>query len=107
MSVKISCDNKIVTAYISGDIDHHLARDIRERIDVSVESYRPDLLIMDFKDVAFMDSSGIGLVMGRYKIMQELGGAVQVTNTSGYINKVMRLAGLDRLGVIKSSPAAR
>ena len=60
-----------------------------------------DLLILDFRDVTFMDSSGIGLVMGRYRQMQFQGGQVQVVNTSPQRYKVMRIAGLDRLAVIE------
>ena len=53
-----------------------------------------------YKQVTFMDSSGIGLVMGRYKAMKTVGGRVVIENTSIQIKKVMRLAGLDRLAVI-------
>ena len=100
MSVTISCENKIVTAYIAGDIDHHSAKNMREKIDLAIDSYSPDLLIMDFKDVMFMDSSGIGLIMGRYKLMESSGGRVKVTNMSKGIARVMRLAGLNKLGII-------
>ena len=60
----------------------------------------PEQLILDFRDVTFMDSSGIGLVMGRYRIMKELGGCIQVVNTSPHITRVMKLAGLERLDVL-------
>lgn len=98
--VRITANEDVVTAYIIGDIDHHNAKDIREMIDDAVDSFKPQLLILDFKDVAFMDSSGIGLVMGRYKLMNTLDGCVRVTNSTEHINKVMRLAGLDKLAVI-------
>lgn len=101
MAVRIDQTEKVVTAYLLGDIDHHTAKDMREEIDSTIERVKPEILILDFKDVLFMDSSGIGLVMGRYKIMQTVGGSVQVTNTSSQIGKVMRLAGLDRLAVIQ------
>ncbi len=50
---------------LSGDIDHHTAREMREVIDKRIEEIHPKRLILDFKGVTFMDSSGIGLVMGR------------------------------------------
>ena len=90
-----------MTAYIMGEIDHHSAKEIREEIDANIESLLPELLLLDFKDVTFMDSSGIGLVMGRYKLMRTIGGEVKVTNVSAHIKKVMRLAGLDKLAVIE------
>ena len=63
-----------LTAYISGEIDHHSAKSIRKEIDINVEKLKPTDLYLDFSKVDFMDSSGIGLVMGRYKLQSERGG---------------------------------
>lgn len=101
MSVLIETGENEISACLSGEIDHHSATEIREKIDLAVEGSKPGVLTLDFKDVTFMDSSGIGLVMGRYKLMQMLGGRVKVVNTSRHIRKVMRLAGLDRLAAIE------
>lgn len=100
MNVTIKVEDRVMTAFLAGEIDHHQAKEIREEIDGMVESALPKLLILDFTDVTFMDSSGIGLVMGRYKLMKSIGGETRVTNTSPHIKKVMHLAGLDRLAVI-------
>ena len=97
MAVKITVNDSVVTAFLEGEIDHHSASYIRNEIDAEVERTSPEVLILDFKDVTFMDSSGIGLVMGRYKILKPLGGELHVSNTSPQIYKVMKLAGLDRL----------
>ncbi len=101
MSVRLESSNHVITAYLEGELDHHSAKQIREAIDVEIEKNMASLLILDFRDVTFMDSSGIGLVMGRYRQMQFHGGQVQVINTSPQIYKVMRIAGLDRLAVIE------
>lgn len=101
MSVTIENGEGILTAHLSGEIDHHSAKEIREQIDESIERAKPMMLTLDFKDVTFMDSSGIGLVMGRYRIMQMIDGKVTVKNASLHIRKVMRLAGLDRLAAIE------
>lgn len=101
MNIQINASDELVTAYLTGEIDHHSARDIREEIDRSIESNRPKLLVMDFKNVGFMDSSGIGLVMGRYKLMQTMDGNVKIVNTPNHIKKVMKLAGLDKLAAIE------
>ncbi len=98
--VRITAADEITTAYLIGEIDHHEAKDIREEIDGSVERSLPRQLVLDFKDVTFMDSSGIGLVMGRYKLMQSLDGDLKLQNLPGHIKKVMKLAGLDQLGVL-------
>lgn len=97
MSVRIiSEDNKII-AYLSGDIDHHCAASLRREIDYSLREKRPSELILDFSDVAFMDSSGIGLVMGRYKLMNEIHGKVFVRNPPSHIKKVMKLSGIEKI----------
>ena len=61
-----------LTAFLSGEIDHHSAKTIREEIDLAVSEQIPKELWLDFRDVSFMDSSGIGLVMGRAGIRQYL-----------------------------------
>ena len=101
-NVSIYLSDKTMTAYLSGEIDHHCAKGIREKIDDTAQRVRPDELILDFKDVTFMDSSGIGLVMGRYSLVQELGGSLRVVSLSSHIKKVMKLAGLDRLAVLEN-----
>ena len=97
MTVRIEQTEGFVTAHLLGEIDHHTAADMREKIDRAVESASPDELELDFREVTFMDSSGIGLVMGRYRLMQEIGGRVRVTNLASHLRKVMQLSGLDKL----------
>ncbi len=101
MICRIEISPPIITAYLDGEIDHHSAKTVREEIDMSLDENTPELLIVDFRDVSFMDSSGIGLIMGRYKRMQEIGGEVHITNPSPHIKKVLRLAGMDRLAKIE------
>lgn len=102
MAIRIEPGDEIVTVYIIGDIDHHTAKEMREEIDATVERLKPRILFLDFKDVTFMDSSGIGLVMGRYRLMQLIGGEVKLSNVSSHLQRVMKLAGLDRLAVIEN-----
>ncbi len=97
MSVKISVKGEVVTAYLGGELDHHSAREMREAIDASIELNMPSLLVLDFSGVSFMDSSGIGLVMGRYRNLQPTGAQLHITGTSPQITKVMRLSGIERL----------
>ena len=97
MPVEIDIDEKSVTAYISGEIDHHNAAKLRNDIDEAVESAYPEYLVLDFGGVTFMDSSGIGLVMGRYKLMKNLSGKIAIENAPKSIKKVMRMAGIEKL----------
>ena len=100
MAVEIGVKGEIVTAYLSGEIDHHSAAGMREKIDNAIESNMPSALILDFGGVSFMDSSGIGLVMGRYRTLQKLGAKMHITGASPQIEKVMKLAGMSRLATI-------
>ncbi len=101
MSVRINMSGEVLTAYLEGELDHHTAKDIREQIDKAIDRNTPSLLILDFRDLTFMDSSGIGLVMGRYRKMSEFKGEIHVINTSPQVYKVMKLSGLDRLALIE------
>ncbi len=97
MSVKIESSGQVITAFLEGDIDHHTARLIREQIDREIELNMPTLLILDFSSVGFMDSSGIGLVMGRYRILAKTGAELAITGCSPSIYKVMELSGLQKI----------
>ncbi len=99
MSVRVDVAEEIVDVFLTGEIDHHNAGQIRSKIDGAVERVMPEILRIDFGGVEFMDSSGIGLVIGRYKLMQDLGGRLELCNLPAHIKKVMRLAGIDHLGV--------
>ena len=101
IEVKIAKDADTATAFIQGDIDHHTAKDVREQIDAYVQKTRPNLLKLDFSQVQFMDSSGVGLVMGRYRIMQMLNGSVSVINIPTHLKRLIKMSGLLSLGVIK------
>lgn len=92
-----------ITAKITGEIDHHSARWLRMDIDTAINDHKPMVLKLDFSGVTFMDSSGVGLVMGRYKAMKPLGGKVELINMPPYIEKVMLLAGMDKLVAIQSA----
>ncbi len=101
MSAKIEYKPKEIRVYLDGEIDHHSASLIRVSIDDAILHRRPSLLVLDFSAVSFMDSSGIGLVMGRYKLMKSVSGRIRVENLSPGAYKVMKLAGLERLGELK------
>ena len=101
MSARIEYKQKEIRVYLDGEIDHHSASLIRASIDDAIIHKKPSLLIMDFGEVTFMDSSGIGLVMGRYKLMKTVHGRIRAENLSPSAYRVMVLAGLERLGEIK------
>ncbi len=99
MEVKTTSDNAVTTVFLAGELDHHNAAPLREQVDALITKRRPEKLVLDFGGISFMDSSGIGFVMGRYKLMQSLGGCLQVRGATARMEKVMRLAGLERLPI--------
>jgi len=99
MAVELECRERELVARLSGEIDHHTAAPLRERIDAAVEQRNPKRLRMDFAGVSFMDSSGIGLIMGRYRQMRMINGDLRVCGASERVRLMMRMAGLDKLDI--------
>lgn len=99
--VDITYENGAVTARLYGEIDHHIAPRLRAQIDAKCEQLRPARLILDFGAVSFMDSSGIGLIMGRYRCISLIGGRLEVVNIPPTLKKIFTLSGLGTLGVMK------
>ncbi len=99
VKIEIAPEADTVTAILSGEIDHHGAGRLREVIDDSVRRTCPRLLILDFGGVEFMDSSGIGIVLGRYRLMQDMGGRLALRSLPPHIRKVMQVAGIGSLDI--------
>lgn len=107
MPARIDTGDEVISVYLSGEIDHHSAKKLRQDIDDAVERGLPALLRLDFGGVEFMDSSGIGLVLGRYRLMQDLGGRLELCSLPAHIRKVMHLAGIDHLGLPTDPPQSK
>jgi len=101
MNVTIESSGSLIIAYLIGEIDHHSSAALREKIDDVLMFKKPKHLILDFKNVSFMDSSGIGLVMGRYRLMQSFKGTLEIRNVTKQTKKLMELAGLGSIAIIK------
>lgn len=102
MPVILKNRNGTLTAFIKGEIDHHTVPDIRDAIDdafISIENI--DVLVLDFYDVSFMDSSGVGLVMGRYRLVSGKGKKLKVNNLSKRDYTIMKMSGIEKLAEIK------
>ncbi|MCL2035999.1 MAG: STAS domain-containing protein [Oscillospiraceae bacterium] len=95
--VEIKNTGEHVTADIKGDIDHHNAANIRSEIDAVLENSTPRVLILDFAGVKFMDSSGIGLILGRKRVLDGFGGKLFIKNAVGHAEKIIKMAGLSGL----------
>ena len=88
---------RTLTASIRCEIDHHTARRVREKIDEELFLCKPEVLILDFSEVRFMDSSGVGLVLGRTEKASAIGTTVRLIGLSDTLYKLIRLSGLERV----------
>lgn len=98
--VRFNYNGNTVTAELSGEIDHYNASDMRKKIDMTIKERLPEKIILDFEKVSFMDSSGIGLVIGRYRLIDNLGGKIIVKNVSSQIRKIMKMSGIEKIAEI-------
>lgn len=106
-NLKSIVSGNTMTVFPEGDIDHHNARLVRSRIDTKMYIKRPEELILDLSRVTFMDSSGLGLILGRFSKAQELGIAFKVINPTPQIKRILDLAGAERLIRIESTPESK
>lgn len=90
-------EDKQLIFKIKEDIDECCAQKIRRKLDNEIERYMPKEVLFDFSDVSFMDSAGIGLLLGRYKLANMLGGKVEVTNVNTPIKKIFEMSGIFKI----------
>lgn len=89
--------NRVLVIHLREDLDHHNAIWIREEADRRIERENVKHVVFDFENVNFMDSSGIGVIMGRYKKVIFIGGKAAVVNVGNNINKIMNFSGLYKI----------
>ncbi len=83
--------------HIGGEIDHHSAVAVRTEIDERIIAERPEKVFLELSAVDFMDSSGLGLIMGRFALMKKCGGTLAVLDPSPAVLKMIHLAGMERM----------
>lgn len=86
-----------LTAKLRCEIDHHTARLMRTEIDKMIFIHKPEILVIDFSEVRFMDSSGIGLILGRLDKAESVGASLRLVGLSPTLMKLVRLAGIERM----------
>ena len=86
-----------LTVALTGEIDHHCAREYISAIAAKVEAYTPAICILDFSEVTFIDSSGVAVVINALRNMKAIGGHLMLTGIGSQPMKVFRAAGIDKL----------
>ena len=99
--VDIDVRDGVMRVRLPSEIDHHSAVRVRRLIDEAICAHRPRELRLDACEVAFMDSSGLGLLMGRLALMRKLGGRLVLCHPTASVLRIVRLAGMERMIVIE------
>ena len=97
MNVNYDEEDKLLTFKITEEIDHHWSEKIRRQIDDEIERRIPKKVIFDFDKVSFMDSAGIGMLIGRYKVTKMLGGNIEMINVKTNIKKILEMSGIQKI----------
>ena len=97
MNINFIKQDKQLMVEITEEIDHHVAEKIRRKIDDEITRYMPRKTILDFSRVTFMDSAGIGMLIGRYKMMKLIGGSLEIVNISQAVRRILEMSGIDRI----------
>ena len=97
MPMRCEREGGALTFYVSGEVDHHGAKGLLQGIDGQLEESFVKTVVVDLSGVSFMDSSGIGLIMGRYKLMNGRGGIVRVIGLKKRDRRIVEMSGLKKL----------
>ena len=96
MLIKAKKKDATAEVWLSGELDHHSAPAVKRRLDDIISSGATKI-ILDLSGLRFMDSSGIGVLLGRYQRVKTAGGSIGVRNASKQVDKVFRIAGLYKI----------
>ena len=97
MKSKYLEEDKLLVLEITEEIDHHTTEKIKRRADYEIERFMPRKTIFDFNSVTFMDSAGIGMLIGRYKMAKMFGGIVELRNVKPNIKRILEMCGVLKL----------
>lgn len=99
MKIEIKMKQGILVVYLEGEFDMHSAKEFRDEVDKALDISGAQKILLDFKNVSFIDSSGIGVILGRYKRLTANSGEMIAVNLTPKIKKIFQLSGI--LGIMK------
>lgn len=97
MKIIYQKEDKQLLVEITEEIDHHVAEKLRRKVDDEITRYMPRKTIFDFSRVSFMDSAGIGMIIGRYKMMKLIGGSLEIINISQTVRRILEMSGINKI----------
>jgi len=99
MGIQVDTQGRILIATLEGELDHVQAERLRAQIDAAYDKSPCKHIIFDMAKVSFMDSSGIGMIIGRYKNAEKRGGQLALANMSDGISRLFEISGLSKIVV--------
>ena len=97
MNVNFTNSARNLIVSVTGELDQHNASYLREQTDLKITHSNIKNLVFDFTNLDFMDSSGIGVIIGRYKLMRTMGGKVQIVVKKQSVKKILELSGVRKI----------
>lgn len=94
-------EDRKLTIALTGEIDHHCAKQYIKEIEIKIEAYTPEICILNFQEVSFIDSSGIAVVINALRSIKRMGGKLQLSDVQTQPMRVFRAAGIDKIVQIK------
>ncbi len=98
--MRLDITGRTLVAHIDGELDHHGADKIRRELDKCLKKTGVCNLVLDFSELSFMDSSGIGVIIGRYKIVKSFGGQVAVVSSTPVTDRIITASGLKKIMIV-------
>ena len=94
MEIEATSADRNLLLEMKGELDHHGARNALRELELSIDAALPKKLVLDLAGVTFMDSSGIGVLAGRYRKISCFGGKVYVIHANRRIRKILEMSGI-------------
>ena len=96
-------ENGRLTVALTGEIDHHCAKHYIQAISAKIEAYTPEICVLDFGEVTFIDSSGIAVVINALRAMAQIEGKLILSGMASQPMRVFRASGIDKIVEIKEA----
>ena len=97
MIVEFKKEDKVLIFKLTEDVDQHTVEKVRRKMDNEIKGYSPRKIVFDFSNISFMDSAGIGMVLGRYKLAKMLNGDLEIINVNKSMKKIFDMSGVSRI----------
>lgn len=97
LDISVHIKNKTLIVALRGELDHHSAKEVTDMVEEVIKNRGVRNLIFDFSSLSFMDSSGIGVVVGRYKLISAMGGSVAIVSSTKIVDRLLNMSGISKL----------